>query len=62
MMVERVTLYKKLIFIKSYEKEAGINFVLLCKSRNVVGEFKKLYLHRPINILHFLTPARIQKC
>ena len=23
---------------------------------------QKTSLHRPINILHFLTPARIQKC
>ena len=26
------------------------------------GQFKKAYLQRPIKILHFLTPARIQKC
>ena len=30
-------------------------------SRNMVGQFKKAYLHRPIKILYFLTPARIQK-
>ena len=28
----------------------------------MVGQFKKAYLHRPIKILHFLIPARIQKC
>ena len=28
----------------------------------MVGQFKKAYLHRPVTILHFLTPARIQKC
>ena len=28
----------------------------------MVGQFKKAYLHRPIKILHFLTPSRIQKC
>ena len=27
----------------------------------MVGQFKKVYLHRPIKILDFLTPARIQK-
>ena len=27
----------------------------------MVGQFKKVYLHRPIKILYFLTPARIQK-
>ena len=43
------------------EKEAGTNFVLLCQSSNMVGQFKKAYLHRPIKILHFLTPARIKK-
>ena len=28
----------------------------------MVWQFKKAYLHRPIKILHFLTPTRIQKC
>ena len=32
------------------EKEAGTNFVLLGQSRNMVGQFKKAYLHRPIKI------------
>ena len=41
---------------------SSTNFVLLCQSRNMVGQFKKAYLHRSIKILHFLTPARIQKC
>ena len=27
-----------------------------------VWQFKNIYLHRPIKILHFLTPARIKKC
>ena len=27
----------------------------------MVGHFKKTYLHGPIKILQFLTPARIQK-
>ena len=44
------------------EEEAGTNLVLLGESRNMVGQFKKQNLHRPIKILHFLTPARIQKC
>ena len=44
------------------EKEGGTNFVLLCQLRNIVGQFKRAYLHRPIKILRFLTPARIQKC
>ena len=28
----------------------------------MVGQFTKAYLHRPIKIIHFLTPAIIQKC
>ena len=32
------------------------------QSRKIVGKFKKAYFHRPIKFLHFLTPARIQKC
>ena len=44
------------------EKESSSNFILLCHARNKVGQFKRAYLHRPIKILHFLTPPRIQKC
>ena len=43
------------------EKEAGTNLVLLCQSRNMVGQFKNVYLHRQIKILHFLTATRIEK-
>ena len=55
-MVKTVTLCKKLYFIhgkfkKEAEKEAGTNFVLLFQSRNMVEQFKKTYLHRPIKIL-----------
>ena len=32
---------------------------MLFQSRNMVGQLKKAYLHRPIRILHFLTPVRI---
>ena len=28
----------------------------------MIGQFKKTYLHKPIKILEFLAPARIQKC
>ena len=59
-MVKTVTLYMKLCFF--IRREAGTNFVLLCQSRNMVGQFKKAYLHRSVKILHFSTPARIQKC
>ena len=65
MTVKTVTLYKKLYFfiksLKTIKKKAGSNFVL-CHANNMVGQFKKAYLHRPIKILHFLTPARIQRC
>ena len=43
------------------EKETGTNDILLCQSRNITGQFKKSYLNRPINILHFSTPTRSQK-
>ena len=63
--VKTVTLYRKLYFFHSMsqkqEIEACTNLVLLCQSRNMVGQFRKPYLHRPIKILHFLTPGRIQK-
>ena len=63
--VKTVTLCKKLDFFhgksKKQKNEAGTNFVLLCQSRNMVGQFKKNYLHRPITILQNLTSARIQK-
>ena len=28
----------------------------------MIGRFMKTYLHKPIKILQFLTPGRIQKC
>ena len=64
--VKTVALYKKLYVFdlksQKQEKEAGTNLIVLCHSRNMVGQFKKAYLHRPIKILHFLTSARIKKC
>ena len=66
MTVQIVTLYKKLYFFhyksQKQEKETDNKFFLLCQSRYMVGQLKKAYFHRPIKILHFLTPARIQKC
>ena len=44
------------------EEEAGTNFTLLSQSRYMIRQFIKNYLHRPIKILQFLTPAGIQKC
>ena len=43
-------------------KEADNNIVLLSKSRNMVEQFMRTYLYRPIKILQFLTPAKIQIC
>ena len=65
MTVKTVTLYKKVFFFFSRKvlkarKKTGIIFVLLCQSKNMVGQFKKAHLHRPSKILHFITPARIQ--
>ena len=63
-IVKTVKLYKNFIFslkVLKAKKEAGTNFILLCRSKNVVGQFRKAYFYRPVKILHFLTPARFQK-
>ena len=39
-------------------EEAGTIFVLLFQSKNIIGNQD----YRPIKILQFLTPSRIQKC
>ena len=61
-MVKTVRLYKKLCAfiesLKSKKKKLALTF----QSKNMVEQFKKAYLHRPIKMLRFLTPARIQKC
>ena len=65
-MVKSVTLYKKLYFfiksLKSKKKKLALLLFYYVIREYLVGKFKKTYLHRPIKILHFLTPARIQKC
>ena len=48
--------------LKIAKKKDGVNFILLYQSRNMVWQFEKAYLHRPIDVIYFLTPARIQKC
>ena len=58
-MVKTVTRYKKLYLFSLKFLKAGTNFVLLCQSRNTVGQFKRAYLHRQIKVLHFLIPTRI---
>ena len=64
-MKVKVTSCKELDFFhekfKKQEKEAGTNFNLLTKSRNMIRQLMKTYLHRPTKILQFLTPGRIQK-
>ena len=64
MTVKTVALCKKLYFFpeksKKQEKEASTNLILLSQSRNMVGQFMKTYLHRPIKILQFLAPWKIQ--
>ena len=63
-MVKTVTFYIKKILEKSkkQEEEAGPTFLLLSQSRNVILKFMESYLNRPITVLQFLTPGRIQKC
>ena len=67
MTVKTVALHRKLFFfslkvLKTNKKKLALTS-FYCQSRNMVGQFKKAYLHkRPIKILHCLTPARIQKC
>ena len=62
MTVKTISLYKKLTFFMKSLKNKKKKNLALTSSRNMVGQFRKTYLHRPIKILHFLTPARIQKC
>ena len=64
--VKSEILHKKLYFfiksLKSKKKKLALTSFYYVKSRNMVGQFKKAYLHRPFKILDFLTPARIQSC
>ena len=47
---------------KKKKKRSWHELCLLCQSTNMVGQLKKAYLHKPIKIQKFLTPARNQKC
>ena len=47
---------------KKQQKEADTNFVLLSWSTSTIGRFMKIYLHRRIEILQFLTGRRTHKC
>ena len=64
--VKTVTLYKKLyFFIKSLEskkKKLALTSFQYVNQETWLGNSKKAYLHRPIKILQFPIPARIQKC
>ena len=44
---------------KMQGKEAGTNFILFSRSRNMIGQFTKTYLYRPIKILQLFTRRRI---
>ena len=48
--------------LQSKKKKLALTSVLLCQPRNIVGQPEKAFLRRPIKVLHFFTPARIQKC
>ena len=64
--VKTVKLYKKLYFfiksLKSKKKKLALTSFYYVSREMWLGNSKKAYLHRPIKIPHFLTPARIQKC
>ena len=46
--------------LKSKKKKLALTLFYYASREIMVGQFKKAYLHRPIKILHFLTPAIIQ--
>ena len=46
---------------KNQEIKTGTTLVLLSWSGNMIERFMKTYLHKPIKILRFLKPRRIQK-
>ena len=60
--VKRVKLTKKLDFFnkksKKLEQETDTKFVM---SRNVIQQFMKTYLHRPIKIQQFIHPREFKK-
>ena len=63
--VKTLTLYKKLYFFIKSLKSRKKNLALTAfynVSREICWAIQKSSLHRPIKILHFLTPARIQNC
>ena len=66
--LKRVNVTIKKTYLKRTEKAiSSIYFnsndiAKLIQLRNMVGQFKQTYLHRPIKILHILTTAKIQKC
>ena len=46
---------------KKKAKEACTNFVLLSQSRNMIGLFMKIYLHKPIKIQQFFSRGKHNK-
>ena len=53
--------FAKILRKKKQEKEAGNNFVLLPRSRNIIGQFMKTCLHTPIRISKFFKREAIEK-
>ena len=48
--------------LKSRKKIAGTNFVLLSRSRDMIGLFMKTFIHKPMKILQFFSRGEIKKC
>ena len=53
---------KKLCFLSLISKKRKVALTLLYYVIREILNIKEACLHRPIKILHFPTPARIQKC
>ena len=51
-----------IFFIKNLKNKKKKLVLTLFYHADQVGQFKKANLHRPIKVLHFPKPVRIQKC
>ena len=51
-----------IFFIKDLKNKKKKLVLTLFYHADRAGQFKKTYVHRPIKVLHFPKPVRIQKC
>ena len=53
-----------IILLKKQQKKLALTslYFFSQETRNVIGQFLKVYLHRLIKILQFLARERIKKC